>query len=243
MWALRDVIARGARGFDALEAEIAAGEAAFAGSGAAIAHILGNHDTSRFASEAAGDAGGDAWSRPPPQPTGDEPYRRHLLGLAAILTLPGLPVLYYGDEVALAGAGDPDCRRVLPDVLAERPPLSAQQAQVLEGTRRLGRLRRCLPALRRGVRRPLLALGDHDVALLAPPAAEGDPSAAALVVLSRDRAAARLRVAGVPAGSYRDALSGRALDARGADVEIDAAPLSAAVYIPAGSPCLELEPK
>lgn len=243
MWALRDVIARGARGFDALEQELAAGERAFAGSGAAIAHILGNHDTSRFLSEAAGDAGADPWLGPP-QPTAEAPYRLHLLGLAAILTLPGLPVLYYGDEVALAGAGDPDCRRVLPDVLAARPPLSAPQAQVLEGARRLGRLRRCASALRRGQRRPLLVTADHDVAWLAPPA--DDPAAApALVVLSRAPGAARLRVSGVPAGAYRDALSGRVIQVgqAGAAAEIDAAPLSAAVYLssdsPAGSACLQ----
>ena len=29
--------------------------------------------------------------------------------------LPGIPLLYYGDEVGLAGAGDPDNRRMLPE--------------------------------------------------------------------------------------------------------------------------------
>ena len=71
-----------------------------------------------------------------------------------MMTLPGVPVIYYGDEVGLAGASDPDSRRVLPDVLGGALP-PAQQA-LLDGVAAIGRARRCAPALR-GTRTSLVA--------------------------------------------------------------------------------------
>ena len=40
--------------------------------------------------------------------------RRYFLALGALFTLPGIPQLYYGDELGLWGGGDPDNRRDLP---------------------------------------------------------------------------------------------------------------------------------
>ena len=228
LWATRDAIAHGARGMDELEQEIAAGDRAFAGSGAIIAHTIGNHDTTRFLSEAAGDAGGDPWAAPPPQPAADEPYRRQVLALALTLTLPGLPVLYYGDELGLAGATDPDSRRVLPDVLSPLPP---QAARVLEQVARLGRLRRCSTALRGGARVTLLADRDRLVAL---------HGGEVLVALSRAATDGVVELAGVPAGTYRDVLSGATITATGdAPVALPLSALSAAVFLPEASACHE----
>jgi glycosidase len=228
LWATRDVIAHGIRGLDELQAEIAASDAAWRGSGATVGHFIGNHDTTRFVSESSGDAGGDPWTAPPPQPTAAEPYQRQLLALTLMLTLPGLPVLYYGDEVALAGATDPDSRRVLPDVLGTLPPA---QAGLLAQVSRLGRLRRCSDALRRGERRPLLADPEHLVALHT-----GDDPV--VVVLSR--AGGTSIVAGVPAGSYRDVLGGSPLSVDGSGAATITLPaLSAAVYLLESSSCQE----
>ncbi len=235
LWATRDVIAHGTRSFADLEEEVAASERAWAGAGVTMAHIVGNHDTNRFLSEAAGDGDGDPWTAPPPQPLTDEPYRRLRLALAFTLTLPGLPVIYYGDEAGLAGAGDPDSRRVLPDVLAPLPP---RQADVLAEVSRIGRLRACMPALRRGARTVLFADGDHDVALRSL-----DGAAPALVVLSRDRAAAQLAIAGAPAGRYRDALSTAVLVvAPDGSATIAAPPLATSIYVPDTDPCLNDNP-
>lgn len=240
MWALRQALAQDRMGLDELEAEIASSERAFAGSGAVLAHILDNHDTPRFLSEAAGDAGNDPWRLPPPQPTEPGPYRRQLLGLIALFTLPGVPVLYYGDEVGLAGANDPDARRVLPDVLGRGLP--AVQAELLEQAGRLGRLRGCLPVLRRGRRVPLFADKDRSAALHLP--AEGGAAADAgggpvLVVLSRATEDRRLQLRGVPAGDYRDVLSGAALAVRGETAEVVARAERGAVYVPAAGPCAD----
>ena len=68
---------------------------------AAQFNLLGSHDTPRARSVMGGD-----------------PARLHLAMLLQ-LTLPGAPSIYYGDELAMAGAADPDCRRAYPPVGAE----------------------------------------------------------------------------------------------------------------------------
>ena len=61
----------------------------------------------------------------------DTPRARSVLGedavrlrLAALLqlTLPGTPSIYYGDEIAMSGGPDPDCRRAYPARLADIDP-------------------------------------------------------------------------------------------------------------------------
>ena len=153
LWALRDLIAWGGGDAAALEATIAASEAAWDGSGAIMSPFVGNHDMTRFLSEAAGDNTAQAWDDPPPVPTDPEPYRKLLMAQALVLSLPGAPVIYYGDEYGQPGAGDPDCRRPM------RFELNDWQAWTLERTQSLGRARACAPALRRGQRLPLLAEG------------------------------------------------------------------------------------
>jgi len=61
------------------------------------------------------------------------------------MTLAGAPNVYYGDEIALPGARDPDCRRAFPwdDENSWNRPL-------LEDVRRFIALRHATPALRRG---------------------------------------------------------------------------------------------
>jgi hypothetical protein len=230
MWATRDAIAHGGDGgFATLEREFAAGGSAWSGSGATIARMIGNHDTTRFISEVAGDAGGDPWHAPPAQPSDPAAYQRQLLALAFVMTTPGIPVLYYGDEVGLAGGNDPDSRRVMPDLAGAA--LSPPAAQLLDGVGKIGRARRCAPALR-GTRTLLYADADHDVTLHA---AGAD---LALVVLSRDVSSATLAVAGVPAGEWQEVLSGARLSSGGATTSIAAPSLAAAIYLPKESACL-----
>lgn len=64
--------------------------------------------------------------------------------LGFMLCYIGAPLLYYGSEVGLAGAGDPDCRRCMPWDESEWQPLIEQ------GVRRLIALRKQYPVLRTG---------------------------------------------------------------------------------------------
>ena len=57
-------------------------------------NLLGSHDTPRIRT-ALGSA------------------QRAGLATALLFTAPGIPMLYYGDEIGMEGAGDPDCRRCM----------------------------------------------------------------------------------------------------------------------------------
>jgi glycosidase len=88
-----------------------------------VNHLMGNlvssHDKIRYMAYADGDleindgrAGEIAWTNPPKV---DNPssYNKLKLHLAYILTIPGVPVIYYGDEIGMTGASDPDNRRMM----------------------------------------------------------------------------------------------------------------------------------
>lgn len=59
----------------------------------AMMNLLGSHDTERFLTAAGGDV------------------RRLKLAVLFSMTYVGVPTIYYGDEIATTGVGDPDCRR------------------------------------------------------------------------------------------------------------------------------------
>jgi glycosidase len=231
MWAIRDAVAADRAGFDVVDKTLVQTEAAFAGSGAAIGRIINNHDTPRFISEATGHAGADPWQSPPPQPSDWAPYDRTRMALALVLTLPGMPTLYYGDEVALAGAGDPDCRRVMPDLAA----ISPAQREVLELVQRLGPLRRCSAALRSGERVPITVA--KDVYAYRRDAGDGFP-VIALFSVADAPSEIPMPAGAAPPGAYVDVASGAAVDlAAGGSIPMD--PLSFKILIPEDSPCLD----
>ena len=101
--------------------------------------VLGNHDVPRFMSEPGATIAG--------------------LNLAHtfMMTTRGTPQLYYGDEIAMAGGGDPDNRRDFPggfpgdarDAFSSRSRTPDEQA-VFEHLRRLAKLRTANEPLRRG---------------------------------------------------------------------------------------------
>ena len=70
-----------------------------------------------------------------------ENRKRHHLAAAIQLLSPGMPMIYYGDEVAMTGGPDPDCRR---GMLWEE---ARQDKDMLSWYRRLLRLRREFPGI------------------------------------------------------------------------------------------------
>ncbi len=229
MWALRDVL-RGDAGFEQLVTTMAAQDEALIGSGSVLARMLGNHDTTRFVTALAGDEDADAWTAPAPEVLAPEVLARVRLGFVLLFTLPGMPVLYYGDELALAGAADPDNRRVMPDDADVAPEPMALREVVAA----LGRLRRCAITLRRGGWRSLGATADQ-LAFVRELAGQDD----VLVVVSRADAASALSVpAAVEPGWYKDAMSGERFEVGAGGVTLELPAFGARVLLPESHACL-----
>lgn len=89
-----------------------------------------------------------------------EDERRWRLALICLLTLEGIPLLYYGDEVGLRGGYDPECRRPMIWDPAR------QNAEMLGMVRQMTRLRGELPALRASGMHPVATGHSHVVAYL-----------------------------------------------------------------------------
>lgn len=90
-------------------------------------NLLDSHDTARFQNLCGGDK---ASAR---------------LGSLLLLTMPGAPSIYYGDEIGLPGNNDPDCRRTIN--WEER---QSWDMDMLAHYKKLIALRNAHPALRRG---------------------------------------------------------------------------------------------
>lgn len=111
--------------------------------------FLGLHDMPRFLNEQGADLAGLK------------------LAFTFLLTTRGTPLIYYGDEIAMRGGGDPDNRRDFPggfpgdakNAFTGRGR-TAEQADVYDHVRQLLGLRRTLEPLRHGDLTVLFASGD-----------------------------------------------------------------------------------
>lgn len=228
MWTLRETLAEERAPMSKIDTDFRAGEKEWNGSGAVMALMIGNHDVSRFASVSAGNADGDTWS-PPPQPVDPLVYAKQRVALAAVLTLPGAPVIYYGDEVGLAGRSDPDCRRVMP---AEADLLPAQQ-ETRDVARRIGKARSCSKALRRGGLTTLLADDESFVF-----ARTGEDGETAIVVLTRrPKLAAKVPLAPGAPVALVDVVTGARADATNGSLDVASDAFGIHVYVAVDSAC------
>jgi glycosidase len=228
MWALRSAIAQENAPMSAIDVAIRTSLDAWQGSGAVMTAMIGNHDVSRFSSLSAGDAGGDGFD-PAPQPTDPIVYAKQEMALALLFTLPEAPVVYYGDELGLAGRADPDTRRPLPGDDA----LTSGQRAVRDLTRLFGRMRRCSASLRRGTYRPIAADAEHLIFARELPGED-----TALVAITRAGAAAFVAPwPEVPRGDFVDVVTGRTLTVSAGDVTLPPGDRAVRLYFPAGSAC------
>jgi cyclomaltodextrinase len=100
-------------------------------------NLLDSHDTARFITIAGDDRSSVR------------------LGTLLLMTFPGAPSIYYGDEIGLPGGLDPDCRRT---IVWDQP--ATWDTEALAFHRRVIALRRDHPALRTGAYRRVLATTD-----------------------------------------------------------------------------------
>ena len=183
------------------------GNDAFYGPSAIMTTWAGNHDIPRVIHFASGEIGncregsnpGNGWDWRPPQPSDAAPYERLGVAFAILFTNPGIPLLYYGDEIGLAGGGDPDNRRMMPTSDAD---LNPHQIALRGRVRALARLRAQNRALTRGRRRTVSVDADTWVYAMG-----GCGESAPDVTVAINRADAS-RTVNIPAGSYVDLLDG-----------------------------------
>lgn len=108
-----------------------------------MGYISGNHDRARFICYASGDVRYDedtkaaGWLREI-SVTDTLAYDKLIQLNAFNLTIPGVPVIYYGDEIGDAGANDPDCRRMM----RFDSQLSKHEQKVLDAVSKFARLRK-----------------------------------------------------------------------------------------------------
>lgn len=235
-WAALDAFARRGRTLGDLDASVRANEG-FYPADTLMSPFLGNHDVSRLFSHANGDildlwgngSRDQAWNAPPSAGTTREPYDRVALAFAFLLTQPGVPLIYYGDEIGMPGAGDPDNRRMM----RFDADLSPFESGLLDRVRAAGHARAELEPLRRGRRLTLTA--EADVYAYA---RTSGPGRSVLVVLNRGVAPATRTVylpseLGLAEGTVLiDRLGGGRATASGGAVTVTIPPASGAIYAP-----------
>lgn len=117
-----------------------------------MGNIMDSHDKIRYMAYADGDleindgrAAEIAWTDPPKV---DHPssYDKLKVYMAYLLTIPGVPIIYYGDEIGMTGAADPDNRRMM----RFGNELNEYEKQTLNDVSRLVHIRKNNSALRYG---------------------------------------------------------------------------------------------
>ena len=125
-------------------------------------HLMGNimdsHDQVRMMALLEGDLSLSdngterAWHEPMIQVNELETYQKEIVFLTYLLTVPGIPIIYYGDEYGITGANDPDNRRMM----RFDYQLSEKESKQLDRISNLIQLRDSYSSLRRGDYKTLL---------------------------------------------------------------------------------------
>jgi glycosidase len=228
-FAVRDAIGAGSVSLRSLAQAVKDSDAAFGT--APMSPFLGNHDVPRFVSIAAnmidGDGKEQAWTSPPAAPTDTVPYQKLRLALTFVGTQPGVPLLYYGDEVGEPGTADPDNRHKM-----RWSGYSVEEQATLAHEKKVGAARRELGALGRGNRVELWI--DDDLYVYA------RVSGASVAVVAINRAATpRTQAVPVPKDvpladgtMLRDRLGGAAISVGGQSLPLSLPARGSAIYAP-----------
>lgn len=176
------------------------------GAQAVMSTFIGNHDLPRvihlaantriFGDDQGNDGKSRAWSNQPGEVQELEAYERMANGFAVIFTNRGAPLVYYGDEIGLPGAGDPDNRRFM-----KWSGETQNQTYLRDRLKKLGDIRQKHPALRRGTRTTIQADADTWAYVRA---TTGDT-----VYVAINRSDSAKDVGGLPSGALGELVTGQ----------------------------------
>lgn len=173
------------------------------GTDAVMSTFIGNHDMGRVIHMAEDTprwdeydncSKCDAWTNQPTLPAYRRPFERLANAFAVLFTNRGAPLIYYGDEIGLPGAGDPDNRRFM-----QWTGWSSDQQWLHDRVAALLAIRAAHPALRRGARTTLSVTPD---VWLYSMSTTGD-----LVYVAINRGDTDQTVSGLPTGSLKELLT------------------------------------
>jgi glycosidase len=178
--------------------------------------FIGNHDIPRcihLAEDAPlwdnqwTDGKDRAWTNLPQLPTGTSSFERLGNAFTILLTTRGAPLIYYGDEYGMPGAGDPDNRRFM-----QWSGYTAGQQFLHDHIARLIEIRLDHPATRRGQRQTLSA----DANTMAYVVTSDEDMDSVWVAINRGDASGT--VGGLPDGDFVDELTGDMVTGPAVDV-------------------------
>ena len=160
---IKDCFALTTGDMNAIDDALASSERTY-GKETLMSPLIGNHDKGRFMAYADGELPAPGklkeeevgWKNPP-RVQDPANYTKLELAQALLMAIDGVPMIYYGDEFGMTGAGDPDNRRDM----RFGDQLTGDEKRVLDNFTKLAAIRRGHPALRHGSRRALRA--DNDV--------------------------------------------------------------------------------
>jgi glycosidase len=176
----------------------------FYGQGSVMSTFLGNHDVPRVIHHAEDTPvfdpwdGGKwaAWDNRPGLPNYRRPFERLVVAYTLIYALPGIPMIYYGDEFGMPGGGDPDNRKMM-----QWDNYTSDQTWLRDQIKALIHARNAHEALRRGTR---TQLGVSQDVLTYKMATSGDT-----VIVVLNRGDADQSIPGLPSGTFVNAITGQ----------------------------------
>ncbi len=149
-WVIRDVFS-GKQNFYGLDNALTQSEKEYPQE-SMMCPFLGTHDFSRLITycELEGDEKEVGWKGA--KNPSEESYSRLRLAFTLLLTIKGTPIILYGDEFGLPGAGDPDNRRLM----RFGDNLSQRERETFRFVTRLNQIRKENKVIRRGSRKRIL---------------------------------------------------------------------------------------
>ncbi len=218
--------------------------------GSIMSTYVGSQDTARFLTIATyrGQDGAhdpsipyNQWDNTATSIADEEAYQRQRLAMTWELTVPGAPMIYYGDEYGEYGGVDPNNRTMWREDGTPREPggasvpLNADETTTLNYTRKLGTARKNLIALRRGDYEPVLNTDEMNLVFARVTA---DKANVALVAMTLNASATSFTASLPPSlplanGTVlHDSLGGPDVTVSGGAVQLSLAARGAAILAP-----------